>query len=73
VPWVDRLADAKPGDSVTYWAAIREDLIDEANQAAIAQYRVTLRAMERTARLATLPSLRLLDIAAWQTADIQSP
>lgn len=66
--WASRLPEARPGDSVTFWAAIREDLVDTGNVAALTQHREEMRAGGHTARLAGLPDLRLLDIIAWQTA-----
>jgi Family of unknown function (DUF6308) len=66
--WVSQLPDARPGDSVTFWAAIRADLIDEDNDSALSLYREALRAAPRTAPMADLPALRLLDIVAWETA-----
>ena len=70
--WVSRLPEARSGDSVTFWAAIRDDLVDAGNQAALRQYREDLRAGGHTARLAGLPNLRLFDIIAWQTAQRES-
>jgi hypothetical protein len=66
--WVSRIPDTQPGDSVTFWAAIRQDLVDEENCAAFSQHRKVLRESPQTAPMAGLPSLRLLDIVAWETA-----
>lgn len=57
---------------MTFWAAIREDLIDAGNQAALRQHREHLRSGGHTARLVGLPNLRLMDIIAWQTARKES-
>jgi uncharacterized protein DUF6308 len=59
---------ARPGGSVTFWAAIREDLIDAGNHSAVLHYRAALRADPQTAPMAGLPFLRLLDIVSWETA-----
>jgi hypothetical protein len=66
--WVSQLPDARPGDSVTFWAAIREDLIHSGNSSAIAQQRKALRTASPTLPMADLPALRLFDIVAWDTA-----
>ena len=58
----------RPGDSVTFWAAIRVDLTDETNKAALAEYRYALQAAPRTAPMTALSDLRLLDILAWEPA-----
>jgi Family of unknown function (DUF6308) len=41
--WTDLLPGARPGDSVTFWAAIREDLIDAGNNSAMPLYRAYVR------------------------------
>ena len=66
--WVNQFPDAHTGDSVTFWAAIREDLVNEENVSALSLHRGELRAAPQTAPMADLPSLRLLDIVAWETA-----
>jgi hypothetical protein len=66
--WVNRIPDTEPGDSVTFWAAIRDDLADEDNQSALSQHRAELSQDPQTASTAGLTSLRLLDIVAWETA-----
>jgi hypothetical protein len=70
--WGSRLPEARPGDSVTFWAAIREDLVDAGNKAALTQHREDMGAGGHTARLAGLSDLRLLDVIAWQTARRES-
>jgi uncharacterized protein DUF6308 len=67
VAWVNRISDAQPGDSVTFWAAIREDLVNSENQAELKRYREELRREPRTVQMACLSNLRLLDIIAWET------
>ena len=48
-----------------YWAAIREDVI--LNQESLTEIRLALTSMEeRSARLAKLSDVRLLDILAWR-------
>lgn len=64
--WIDQLPDAHPGDSVTFWAAIREDLIDAGNNSAIPLYRDAMRKETQMALMAGLPSLRLINIVAWR-------
>jgi hypothetical protein len=66
--WVNELPDTRPGDSVTFWAAIRADLVDLGNSSALSLYRDTFRTTPETASMADLPLLRLLDIVAWETA-----
>jgi len=66
--WVSQLPDVRPGDSVTFWAAIRADLIHPDNNSAMSLHRGTLRSAPRIAPMADLPALRLLDILAWETA-----
>jgi Family of unknown function (DUF6308) len=66
--WVDGIPDTQPGDSVTFWAAIRQDLTNEDNRSVLSQHRDGLREDPQTAPMADLPSLRLLDIVAWETA-----
>ena len=66
--WVGQLPDVRPGESVTFWAAIRADLIDPDNNSAMSLHRETLRSAPRIAPMADLPALRLLDILAWETA-----
>jgi hypothetical protein len=65
--WVARFEVCKQGDSRTFWAAIRDDLIDEANARALDEYVEELRADAdpQVAVMAELPSVRLLDIIAW--------
>lgn len=59
---------AAAGDSVTYWAAIRSDLTDHHNGAQLAAYRAALLNDPKTAVMAVLPAVRLLDILAWDAA-----
>jgi Family of unknown function (DUF6308) len=66
--WVDVIPGARREDAVTFWAAIRADLIDEDNRAALEVYRESLRVTRETAAMANLPAVRLLDIAAWEIA-----
>jgi hypothetical protein len=66
--WVNRIPDTRPGDSVTFWAAIRHDLTDEDNRSVLSQHHAELREDPETAPMAGLLSLRLLDIVAWETA-----
>jgi hypothetical protein len=66
--WVNRIPNARPGDSMTFWAAIRDDLTDEDNRSVLSQHRAELREDPQIARMADLTSLRLLDIVAWETA-----
>lgn len=66
--WVDRISDTRPGDSVTFWAAIRQDLTDEKNRSALWQHCEQLYEDPQTAPMADLPALRLLDILAWEIA-----
>jgi hypothetical protein len=66
--WVSELPDVRPGDSVTFWAAIRADLIHPDNNSAMSLHREMLRSAPRIAPMADLPALRLLDILAWETA-----
>jgi hypothetical protein len=52
--WVDRLfPDTRRGDSVTFWAAIRDDLVDPGNRTALQIYRHRLRADQALAPVAT--------------------
>ena len=68
--WADQLLpDTRRGDSVTYWAAIRDDLVDHGNRAALQGYRNSLRAHDGLTKLAQLTDLRLLDIVAWVIAE----
>jgi hypothetical protein len=67
--WVDRLfPDTQRGDSETFWAAIRDDLVDPGNRAALKEYRDLLRTDSKLTKIALLTDLRLLDIVAWRTA-----
>jgi len=66
--WVSRIPGTRPGDSVTFWAAIRQDLVDGDNRSALPRHREELRKGPQTAPMTELPSLRLLDILAWETA-----
>jgi hypothetical protein len=67
--WIDVILGAAAGDSITYWAAIRADLIDQRNSAELAACRTALLSSSATAAMATLPAVRLLDILAWDVAN----
>ena len=66
--WINQIPDTRRGDSVTFWAVIRDDLIDRDNNSALQIHRDALRTAPQTAPMADLPFLRLLDIVAWETA-----
>ncbi|MFC7024615.1 DUF6308 family protein [Promicromonospora thailandica] len=58
------------GATRLYWAAIREDLIDETNAAVLGQVRGALASHDepRVQAVSRLTDLRLLDVVAWRTA-----
>ena len=59
---------AAVGDSVTYWAAIRSDLVNHHNAAQLTICRATLLSDPETAIMTALPDVRLIDILAWDVA-----
>jgi len=65
----ERCKAERPGARRLFWAAIREDLV--ANRETIVELRRTLtdRPTVKAKQLATLPTVRLLDMLAWSVQD----
>jgi Family of unknown function (DUF6308) len=63
------LANVRPGYELLYWAAVRNDLLNESNRATLAKGHAELAQHDGiVGQMAGLTDLRLLDIIAWRVA-----
>lgn len=64
-----KLANVRPGSELLYWAAVRDDLLNEDNRETLGKGRAELAQLDGiVGQMAELTDLRLLDIIAWRIA-----